>query len=325
MKKVSVNTRIKDIMEDEVFKDYVHMINYQREHLDESEYELTLQEFQDNIIGWSAVKMAEGLSYLYEKADKGQVFYSFYSEEEKALNPDLKETGLAFFPSDQKSRFIVICPGGGYEAVSSTAEAYPITKDLNDLGYSVFVVSYRVGKKGRCPKPVDDLARAIGFILKNAEKFDIESENYCVVGFSAGAHLVSTWGTNENGYKKYNLPKPGLLGLCYPVITMGEFAHQGSKNNLLGSGADDPELIRRYSTELNVTRDYPATFMWQCDGDSTVSLENSIQMALALRKHDVPNAYEVYHYSSHGLKDYAQAYPHDWHRRMCAFWEETVS
>ena len=300
------------------------MIDYQRENRNKSEYEMTFWEFQNNIIDWDAEKIAEGLSYLYSRAQKGRVFYSFYSDEEIALNPDLKETGLAFLSSGKKSRFIVICPGGGYEAVCATAEGYPLAKELNELGYSVFIVSYRVGKKGRCPKPIDDLARAIGFILTNAEKFNVEAENYCVIGFSAGAHLVSSWGIKEIGYEKYNLPKPGLLTLCYPVITMGEFAHEGSRNNFLGDEAHNEDAVKKYSTHLNVTSDYPPVFMWQCDGDEHVLLENSLQMAQSLRKCGVNNVYEVYHYPTHGLRNCTQTYPNEWYKRMCAFWEELV-
>ncbi len=321
MKKVTVNTKIKEIFEDSLFDGYVHMLDYRRDNPDKSIYDMTLAEFGESI-GWSASIMADGFSYVYEKAEKSKIFYSFYSEDEKRENPDLKETGIAAFPVDKKSKFAVICPGGGYGAVCTLLEGYPLARKLNNLGYSVFIVNYRVGKKGGQSKPLDDLAVALKFIISNAEKFNVETENYCVIGFSAGAHLVSSWGVKEIGYEKYNLPKPGLLTLGYPVITMGEFAHEGSKNNFLGADANNEELIKKYSTELNVTSDYPPAFVWQCDGDYAVPLENSIQMVVSLRKENVPCFYEVYHYHTHGLHDDAEAYPQMWYERMCKFWEK---
>jgi len=322
--KFNPNNKIREIFEDPAFKGYTHMLDFRRDNPDKSIYDMTLLEIQNTLIDWSSEKMAEGFSYLYDRAVENKAFYSYYSDEEKAANPDLDETGIAAFTLEKKSRFVLLCPGGGYGAVCACIEGYPLAKELNSLGYSVFVVSYRVGKKGNCPKPIDDLARALEFIISNSEKFNVSPEEYCILGFSAGAHLVSSWGVKEIGYAKYNLPKPVLVSICYPVITMGEYAHEGSRNNFLGSDADDEELIKKYSNELNVSRDYPATFMWQCDGDDVVPLENSLMMAMSLRKHGVPLFYEVYHYPTHGLKDYAQQYPKEWYKRMCEFWEEIL-
>jgi hypothetical protein len=53
--------------------------------------------------------------------------------------------------------------------------------------------------------------------------------------------------------------RPDLGILCYPVFTLGEFTHQGSKQNLLGKDPS-PELVRLLSNELQVTPADPAVF-----------------------------------------------------------------
>ena len=76
--------------------------------------------------------------------------------------------------------FAVICPGGGYSVVCSFIEGTPIARRLNERGISAFIVYYRVRRKARYPHPQDDLARAVGEILRRAEEYRVETENYSV-------------------------------------------------------------------------------------------------------------------------------------------------
>ena len=60
--------------------------------------------------------------------------------------------------------------------------------------------------------------------------------------------------------------------LVYPVISMGEFTHKGSKMNLLGENPSD-ELIKRYSNELQVTKETPPAFLVHTMTDTGVPFE----------------------------------------------------
>ena len=120
----------------------------------------------------------------------------------------------------QTHPFAVIVPGGAYAVVCSFIEGTPIARKLNERGISVFIVYYRVRKKGRYPHPQDDLARAVRDILSRAEEYGIEPENYSVWGSSAGGHLAASFGTESMGWATYGLPKPGAIVLSYPVISM---------------------------------------------------------------------------------------------------------
>ena len=50
--------------------------------------------------------------------------------------------------------------------------------------------------------------------------------------------------------------RPDVAVLCYPVISMGKFAHQGSKLNLLGKNPL-AALVEETSSELQVKKDSP--------------------------------------------------------------------
>jgi acetyl esterase/lipase len=109
--------------------------------------------------------------------------------------------------------------------------------------------------------------------------------------------------------------------LCYPVITMGEYAHQGSKDNLLGKHPPE-KLVKLLSSELQVSSNTPPCFIWSTYEDKTVPVENSLMFAGALRKNHVPFELHIYQKGPHGmgLKDKPPfAHPHPW-AADCLFW-----
>ena len=68
--------------------------------------------------------------------------------------------------------------------------------------------------------------------------------------------------------------------LAYPVITMGKHAHKGSRLRILGKGnVADQQLRDLYSIEKQVTEHYPPAYIWQCEADNTVPIQNSAMMA----------------------------------------------
>ena len=77
--------------------------------------------------------------------------------------------------------------------------------------------------------------------------------------------------------------------LCYPVITMAspQYVHEGSKTHLLG---EEPSLslVDKMSTEKQVTKNTPPTFLWHTADDGAVPVENSLMFARSLGDCNVP-------------------------------------
>ena len=89
--------------------------------------------------------------------------------------------------------------------------------------------------------------------------------------------------------------------LMYPVITLtGPYAHDGSRNNLLGKNPD-PQLVDSLCNDKQVTRDTPPTFLVHTSQDTGVPPENSVLFYLALTKNKVPAEMHIYEKGSHGL------------------------
>lgn len=202
---------------------------------------------------------------------------------------------------------IIICPGGAYIR-KADHEGGPIAKWLNSLGINAFVLDYRVAPY-RNPYPLMDLQRAIRFVRYNHEKFKVNPEKIGVLGFSAGGHLAASagvyfdYGKNEKDAEdeidKVS-SRPDISILCYPVITLGKYAHAGSRNNLLGEGASK-ELIDSMSVEKHIKDETPPAFIWHTATDASVPMQNSLMYAEALREKEIPFELHIFPEGRHGL------------------------
>ncbi|MBQ9913856.1 MAG: alpha/beta hydrolase [Clostridia bacterium] len=232
-----------------------------------------------------------------------------------ALRPNRYGLKEYLLNDGKKHPFAVICPGGGYGMVCSAGEGAPFAKKLNRLGYHAFVVYYRVKDKAKYPNPQEDLKRAIEEIFAHAEEWRLDTDNWSVWGSSAGGHLVASYHTENRG-----TPKPTALVLVYPVITMGEHTHKGSRDNLLGKNADE-EMIRKLSAECNITPDYPASFIWYGTADDVVAPLNTEMMAEALKDCSVPCRVEKYEGIGHGAGLAKGTAAEVWFEHAVEFWQ----
>jgi len=210
-------------------------------------------------------------------------------------------------PTKATGAAIVICPGGGYGMLASH-EGIDYARFFNEYGIAGFVLKYRLGSAGyRHPSMLLDAARAVRTVRARAAEWNVDPHRIGLIGSSAGGHLTSTLLTHFDAGKPGSSDpvdrqssRPDLGILCYAVITMGQFTHEGSKHNLLGK---DPSasLVQELSNELQVTKDTPPCFLWHTWEDTAVPVENTLQFASALRKANVPFDLHIYQKGSHGL------------------------
>ena len=215
----------------------------------------------------------------------------------------------------------IICPGGGYRRVCSFVEGYPFAKKLNKLGYHAFVVYYRVRNLAAYPNPQDDLARAVRDIHDHAREWNLDMQGYSVWGSSAGGHLAGSFGTESMGYLKYGLPKPGALILVYPVVTMGEKTHEGSRNYLIGPHPDQ-NYVTLTSINHQITDKYPPTFLWWGNEDHTVDPDNSRMLKAALEGNRIPCLCREYIGVDHGVGIGKGLPCEGWFEDAVSFWEQ---
>ena len=213
-----------------------------------------------------------------------------------------------YLPSKEKATgaAIIVCPGGGYTHLADH-EGGPVAEWLNSIGVAAFVLKYRLGPRYQHPAPLLDAARAIRLVRTRAAEWALDPGHIGILGFSAGGHVASTIGTHfDSGNATAADPtdrassKPNLMILIYPVITMRDKTHAGSKKNLLGDNPS-PELVTLLSNDEQVTKETPPTFLVHTTTDNAVPVENSISFATALRKAGVPFELHLYERGPHGF------------------------
>lgn len=212
-------------------------------------------------------------------------------------------------PTNPSGSAVVICPGGGYGGLVTDAEGHRIAHWLNSFGIAGIVLEYRL-PASRSFVPLLDAQRAIRLVRANADSWHINPHQVGIMGFSAGGHLASTAATHfDGGDAAANDPldrpscRPDFAILIYPVVTMGERTHGGSRTNLLGA-APSPEMIESFSNEKQVTERTPAMFLAHAVDDEPVPSINSQLLYDALRSAKIPARYLELPSGGHGLNGY---------------------
>ncbi len=123
-------------------------------------------------------------------------------------------TLTAYFPPKEKANgtAVIICPGGGHRLLVINAEGTEPALYLNNIGVTVFVLKYRLGREENSPysvekHPKEDALRAIRLVRSNAAKWNINSNRIGMLGFSAGGEVVSAV-AYENGDGDPNAKDP---------------------------------------------------------------------------------------------------------------------
>lgn len=199
---------------------------------------------------------------------------------------------------------VIVCPGGGYE-MTSDREAEIVAMQFLAFGYHAAVLRYSV-TPSVYPAAILELGRAIRLIRERAREWKVDRDKIVVSGFSAGGHMVASycvawnqkWMADALDTDSKSLQPNGLI-LGYPVITAGEYAHQGSIQNLLGKEYESRK--EEMSLENLVNEDMPRTFIWHTFEDDAVPVQNSLLMVNALVAHHIPVEFHMFEKGGHGL------------------------
>ncbi len=265
--------------------------------------------------------------------------HKIYSEEEIEKAPQKGTVRLVYMPNDggNKTKYMLVCPGGGYLNLSTSGEGYCIARKANEAGFTAFVLEYRVGENCSDHAPLEDVARAIKYINENAEKFNVETEGYSLCGFSAGGNLIGLFGTDKYGYKNYeNISKPAALLMGYPWcnpndktwnIVQYAVIHGLNKRGCGAflSGDVSSKSLDTMRVHKHVSNDFPATYVMQGDYDILVPKKTHADVLVkTLKENNVKVKYDVYHKVNHGCGLCVGGAAEGWIDNAIAFWKEQM-
>lgn len=239
----------------------------------------------------------------------------------------IQEPGFFVYPAAKPNgRGLLVIPGGGYASEGGDRGGREIARHFAAQGITCFVLRYRLPGEGwanRSTVPLQDAQRAMRLIRHGAAKYGVDPARLATIGFSAGGH-VSTSLAMRHGLKVYDAidaadvldARPIVAGLMYPVVTMGEGAHPGSREKLLGPNPS-AEAIADWSLEKHAAADAAPSFICLAADDTTVPpFPNGIAMFGALQAAKVPSQLHVFEVGGHGFSlHWAQGKP-------CAAWPD---
>jgi acetyl esterase/lipase len=199
---------------------------------------------------------------------------------------DVTDPTIQIFKPEGKGNgaAVVICPGGGYQILAINLEGYEIAKWLNKMGFTAFVLQYRVPKKQE--GALQDVQRAIRLVRSRAKEWQLNPEKIGVMGFSAGGSLSARISTlyNKDSYAKTDAAdevsaKPAFTLLIYPA-----YLDQGTNRTL--------------TPELTIDAQTPPMFLFATADDPYGN--SALVMAGALRDAKVPVELHFYAHGGHG-------------------------
>lgn len=222
-----------------------------------------------------------------------------YNDEENDFVP-----GITAYPAKSKGA-VVIFAGGGY-AMKADHEGPVMAEWLQAAGITSFVVDYRVAPY-KHPAQISDAMRAVKHVRFYADKYETDHNRIAVMGFSAGAHLAGSVSVHydKEMYKETDRIdredcRPDATILGYPVIDMGYYRHDGSRENLLGSPSSE-RMHDFMSLHKQVNENTPEAFIWHTSTDRAVPVMNSLLYAQALSRENIPYELHIYPIGGHGL------------------------
>ena len=279
-------------------------------------------------VSWAASEdAAEGMNLVIENYNKGvQVTWQVYTPEEIEADPALGMVQLFYFPAKaENAKYVVVVPGNGGNTTAELNEGASIANQLHDLGYAVFVLRYRSFLNASDNAPLYDIANAVKYLTKNAEQFGVQRENYALMGFSSGGHIVGLIGSDNErfGYKAFGIPQPAALLLGYPINDFYEVKP-------LYHIAIDPLIIgwRYYWTNISdvVNKNYTPTFFWYGKNDYYMECMNYEKQGPLLEKtlKESGATYQcvVYEDAPHAIGPGRHTDADGWIKLAAEFWEE---
>ena len=267
------------------------------------------------------------LFIVIENYNKGvQITWQVYTPEEIAENSSLGMVQLYYFPAKTaNAKYAIVVPGNGGNTTAELNEGASIANQLHELGYAAFVLRYRSFLNASDNAPLYDIANAIKYLTENADQFGVQRENYALMGFSSGGHIVGLIGSDNEkfGYKAFGLPQPAALLLGYPINDFFEVKP-------LYQLAIDPLVLgwRYYWTDISdvVNENFTPTYFFYGKNDLYMQrMCYSQQGPLLERKLRESGAvYEchVYENAPHAIGPGRHTDADGWIRQATAFWEK---
>jgi acetyl esterase/lipase len=210
---------------------------------------------------------------------------------------------------------MMVLPGGGFYAVATDLEGTEICDWVVQQGMTCIMLKYRTPQvwpevNGRQRRPdvllgLEDAQRAMGLLREHAETWGVDPHRIGVIGFSAGAYLVTNMSNTDA--RTYPLtdaadrqsPRPDFAIVAYTARVLDT-----------SKGRKDLEL----APWVTISPNAPPTLIIHAMNDDVDDIRQPMAYALALNDAGVPVDMRLYARGGHafGMRPTADPITREW-------------
>ncbi|MGC5745496.1 alpha/beta hydrolase [Chryseobacterium sp. NFX27] len=211
---------------------------------------------------------------------------------------------------------VILVHGGAFIEGNRTQVGYAANW-FKDHGYTVFSIDYPLGKEDRhnWESAVNSVVTSMGFVVKNAEKFNVDPNKIVLVGGSAGAALVmqADLGLRKGFAKSYNSSQPplpaGVIAI-YPPVSLSELWQKidekknidlkyAARKYLGGSPTEFPQRYAQLNLIDQLSEGISPTFIIAGEIDHVVNVEATRKFVKKTEEMKLPVSYVEIPYGEH--------------------------
>ena len=211
-------------------------------------------------------------------------------------------------PNHPNGKAVMICGGGGYFRIQLWKESEPAARWLQNRGYTVFDLIYRLPNDGwDASAPFADAQRAMKIIRSRAGEFGIRPDRIGVMGFSAGGHLAGYTAYRPDhalyeGSDRYEgaSAKPDFAVLLFPVVSLRKpYDTTRTRRELIGENPTR-EAEDAWSLDTHASKNAPPTIIFASADDGITPPGHGITLFQALRGKGAKAELHIFEDGGHG-------------------------
>ena len=244
------------------------------------------------------------------QADRSAVYGT--AKDGTKLELDVWRTGQ---PNTGPLRPAVVFVHGGGWVLGNRSGRPEWNRWLNQLGYEVFDVEYRMPPPVRWLDEIGDVKAAVGWVAAHAADYHVDPTRISMMGESAGGNLAMlaaySMGNPELGpsinvapvaiRSVINLYGPTEMAMLHRSSPTRDFVQTSEKRYIGGTPEEFPERYRALSPFYHINAQTPPTITFIGTSDRIVPLEQAATLDQALSKAGVARETYLLPGTDHGF------------------------
>ena len=201
---------------------------------------------------------------------------------------------------------LVVVHGGSWKR-GDKSEIAAMNNYFANAGYQVATIDYRLAPKFHSPAPQEDVHAAMAWLRDHASELKIDTNNFVLMGRSAGAQIVLTtaYTGHENGVKgvaAFYGPNDMLWSYDHPDNPWIMDSRMVQRDFLGGSPQEVPDRYKAESPLFYVTPQTTPTLLVHGMLDAHVYYLQSVRLAQKLDENHVKNLLLTIPWATHGCE-----------------------